>query len=218
MFKYSNNTSILKFNMSHKLLLEIFGAVILSVLSLLFLTNHSIAQPSTLDQIPRGAVTVGNFNIVYDFSDFANCIPDCISITILYDSSNNELTYINHRQNKDVINKTYLNDEQEKVLAEAVPHMRYYNFTDNSCKLNQPYCIASKLKVTSDLNIGSGNLTTTSEWSTLSSVMISNADKIADLLYNSTVQFFSIANNEISTENMTSDSKSIRKGSQVDPD
>jgi hypothetical protein len=162
-----------------------------------------MAQLSPSDKVSPGQVTTGNFSLVYDFSDFVICTPDCIDITILYDSSNNELTYINHRQTPDVVNITHLDDEQEKILAEAVPHLRYLNFTDNTCKLYQPYCIASRLKVTSDLNIGSGNHTTISEWSFLTSDMMSNANKIADILYKSAEPFISIANNQTNANNMT---------------
>lgn len=151
-------------------------------LSLIGLFLIVLGWVGATNEVRAGVITVGNFSIVYDFTNYANCSPECKDVTILYDSSNNELTYINNLDVREAVNISHLDDKQERILQEAVPHLRYLNYTDNTCKIRQPYCIASKLTVTGDFNIGSRPHTTSSEWSFLSTDIVNNAQRIANTL------------------------------------
>ncbi len=146
------------------------------------LASSSIRESSILENKLIG-LPASNFSIVYDFTDYASCSPKCTDRTIQYNSSTNELVFLDNLDERKIVNISHLGKAEQSILQEAVPHLRYLNFTDNTCKLRQPYCVASRLSVIG--NVGLGEYHTVSEWSFLTSDMIKNAQKIAHTLANS---------------------------------
>jgi hypothetical protein len=120
--------------------------------------------------------TSQDFLIDYNYTNYVSCSPGC-DINIRYDSSTNELSFIDRVSPKDVVVTHHLTEEQEKVLASWILPIEFADFDGSGfCQIGTIYCETSSIIVTKDGKSHSA------VWSYLSEIIVDNLNNIDTLL------------------------------------
>jgi len=107
-----------------------FVASIISTVSVIFLFSaisdtlqSTWAQSSAAEQ-GRSISPIGNFTFEYNYTNYDDCTPQCQNIRVAYNSTNNNVTIINHQPQGVSVTSRVLNGQEENMLIDSI--MRLY--------------------------------------------------------------------------------------------
>ena len=156
--------------MKIQVVIMLIGLSLVNV-ALLVITNPVLAQPSTANK------TSENFKIEYNHTNLADCEPNCVNMSIEYDSETNRLSLRDWMRPEDVVTVRELTDEQEKVLETSVSPLQFADFKGSGvCQIGTIYCETSSITFTRN---GKSH---TALWSMLSESILDNLNNAGNLL------------------------------------